>query len=290
MTQRRTTSIVLALSLWLLSSAAYSQDEPAATEDDSETGQSQTQTQPKAQFSSHNNPSLLAKDLPPEQVLWLEVAGQKVLSLYSPDYSGKARGGVILLPRHDQAITRRNRLYNLQQTLANNRWHTLMLSMPPLPAADDSGAAADTTAQQHIAAAISFLNSKGIYNMVLLGEGSSANRLIAYASQISDKNQLKQIRGLALVNAENNIAGQQINSLLAKLTFPVLDLYFTDGRQASAYAQQRMRASKPLPRGQYQQVRMPRMAFNRQQDENKLSKRIRGWLNKTAAGFSVGVK
>ncbi|MCR8922310.1 alpha/beta hydrolase family protein [Dasania sp. GY-MA-18] len=284
MTQLNAIARLLIVSLWLLSAAAYGQDESvdSAADTNEDTAPAATPAA-RAQFSS-NTPTLLAQDLPQEQVMWLEVAGQKILSLYSPDHSGEARGGVILLPRHEQTITRHNRLFNLQQTLADNRWHALMLTMPPLTT--------DTAeqAQQTIAAAISFFNSKGIYNMVLLGEGSSANRLINYASQISDKTQLKQIRGLALVDAKNQINQQPITALLPKLKFPVLDIYFSGDRQAQLFAQQRLRSTKPLPRGQYQQVRMPRMGLRPQQDEDKLSKRIRGWLNKTAAGFSVGVK
>ena len=225
-------------------------------------------------FSTHSSKQLLAKGLPQDQITWLEVGGKKVLSLYHADYSGKARGGVILLANPNQAVTTSSPLYNLQLTLPDNRWHALTINTP----INSDG--------QLLASAIRFLNDKGIFNMVLLGEGASANLVAEYASKIDDKNLSKQIRGIAILNAYGTGIEQQIG----QLPFPILDIYFDDNPQHRLAARSRQLNSKGLRKGQFQQVRMPRVSYQQRADsEGRLAKRIRGWLDKRAAGFSVGI-
>ena len=232
-------------------------------------------------FSTSNNTQLLAKGLPPEQVQWLNVGDDKALSLYSPDNSGQAKGGVILLPRNDQPINKRSELYNLQQTLSNHHWHALTVSMP-----SSLNKQLEQASLAHIESAISYFNEQGIYNMVILGERSSAEFAAKYIQQLSDPNKKRQIRGLALVNANSSA----LNQTIPGLSLPILDIYFDDGLAIKQAAKQRKYSSQPLARGLYQQVRMPKLSqHSRQQGEDRLSKRVRGWLDKRAAGFSIGV-
>ncbi|MGK0441720.1 MAG: hypothetical protein ACJA0N_001521 [Pseudohongiellaceae bacterium] len=287
---------ILLFILVLACSLAHSQD-PGATKEmakevpvePTEEATDKTATTPPRSkfgnsFSTINDPQLLSKDLPSEQILWLDIAGKKVLSLYSPDHSGRAKGGVILLPRHDQPITIHNRLFNLQQTLADNSWHALTIVMPSFTDAENEA----NLAQQYIDAAIQFLNDKGIYNMVLLGEGINAHRMLQFANQLTTQKKAKQIRGLAIVNPVNSGIKPTIEALIPKLPFSILDIYFDEGLETKRNAKLRLRNSRSMPAKQYQQIRMLRLANN--QKENRLTKRVRGWLDKTAAGFSVGVK
>ena len=257
-----------------LGSQVWAQDQ--TTEADSENANPAAAATPKfgSTFSSQSSHQLLAQGLPQDQVTWLEVSGEKVLSLYNADYSGKARGGVILLANPNQTINTRSLLYNLQLTLPDNRWHALTINTP------------ENSDSQLLQSAIAFFNDKGIFNMVLFAEGSSADLIANFTKQIKGAKESKQIRGIALVNAYGTDIQEQIN----QLPFPVLDIYVEDYAQHIRAAKQRLRNSKGLARQQYQQVRMPRVAsLQRFDNEGRLTKRIRGWLDKRAAGFSVGI-
>lgn len=327
------TLLLSACGLIIPHSLAWAQADEPQTEQPQETSEP-VDALPAASFSTQNKPELLAKELQAEQVTWLSVGEQPVLALYNAEISGDARGGVIVLPRHEHSIGTLTLLNNLQQTLVDNNWHALTVSMPPVkeaakvkntppkkdiatqqegdttaseieatpaPAIEENSATStkkmetpidyEKLAQQHIEAAVLFLNRKGIFNIVILGEGSGANRAISYINNITDPERKKQIRGLAMINAYNSIEGSanNITELVPKLQIPTLDIYFDDSNRFPADAKKRQRSSSSLPRGRYQQLKMPRMLSGWNDKEDRLSKRIRGWLDRSAAGFTIGI-
>lgn len=313
--------------LVLINLPAYGQEPPASDES------VEPAVTKAASFYSGDDIQLLAERLPSNQVTWLNVDQKPVLALFNAEKSGKALGGVIVIPSHEQPLGTFTLLNNLQQTLINNRWHALSVSMPtvednalrtaffnttpanvPEPVTEDTSTAttepADTVptqppppidddiankpdveliAQQTIEAAVRFFNDKGVYNMVILGEGSGGVRALQYLSKLEGKQQLKQIRGIALLNSYNQVDQQHpdINTLITKIKHPILDLYFTSNDRYQRDARLRQAASRALPPGQYQSVKLPYFTPVRQREEDRLSKRIRGWLDKTAAGVSV---
>lgn len=286
-------------------------------------------------YNSQEHSELKPKAFDKNDISWLPLGDTNVFSLYMPENTGKARGGVIILNSHEQGVNHKSPLYNLLKTLNKKHWHALSVSMPKVktdkiissimtlrpttltaeqsdndntePASE--GETTETTepesepteaeqepdyealAQQHINAAVEFYNEKGVYNLVFVAEGSSGLRASYFLSQISSPDLNKQIRGLALVNAYNTLPGTEANieALLLQLKLPILDIYNDDNIRFKRAAQKRAESSRALPKGQYQQIRLAALPALAKQRENRLSKRIRGWLDRTAAGFSVGV-
>ena len=134
-----------------------------------------------------------------------------------------------------------------------------------------------------IDAAIRYFNDQGIYNMAIVSEGSSA----VYAMQYISNNSDQQIRGLAIINARNPFNDTRLIELIAEQSLPLLDIYFGLDYRDQREAQQRKVASRKLASGQYLQIELPRIATRWDNHEGRLSKRVRGWLDRTASGFEV---
>jgi hypothetical protein len=151
-------------------------------------------------------------------------------------------------------------------------------------------------AQQIIAAAIQYFNNDGIFNLVLIGEGISAVHAAHYLANMpavdKKKGGFDQIRAFAMINARNRIDGSELNLAeeLAEIDMPMIDLYFgldyRDGREAKA----RKKVSRGFAKGQYMQLKLPLIDTNWQNEDDWLTKRIRGWLDRRAAGFEVDAR
>lgn len=154
----------------------------------------------------------------------------------------------------------------------------------------DSDAEKENNQRQALAAidaAINYYNAQGVFNVAIISEGASAIYALQYISNISNTEKRKQIRGLALVNARNQFNDTSIIELMAAQQLPILDIYLGLDYRDQREAQQRKVASRQLSPGQYVQVAIPRTATSWDSREDRLSKRVRGWLDRTASGFEV---
>ena len=241
---------------------------------------------PAAALAAASNP--LTKNLPPEEICWLEVEGQPVLGLYRKANHGEAKGGALILPGLNNNPASPGLINSLRHSLSENRWHTLVIAMPQ----GDSEADANQ-AQQHIAAGIQQLNQQGIFNIALVGQGSGATHAMAYVNQLPEPaaGKLQQIRGIAMVNSKNSLPGysQPITDAIKGLIIPALDLYVHNDFRRHRAAKQRLEASRQLPQGLYQQLRLPLSTPYADEREERLSKRVRGWLDRHASGFAVNM-
>ena len=164
---------------------------------------------------------------------------------------------------------------------------TTTTSMPPATPTADHSNTQKRQALAHIDAAIRYYNDQGIFNMVILSEASSTIRALQYIDQLADPQKKKQIRGLAMINARNRNGDDSTIELMVAQDLPLLDIYFNTDYRDQREAQERKVAGRKLAAGQYQQIALPRVATNWQKREDRLSKRIRGWLDRTASGFEV---
>ncbi len=247
------------------------------------------------------------------------------MSLYLEDTSGKARGGVIIVPGMASNPADPEIIDALRQVLARNHWHSLALSMPPLipaaagdtsaatgpesneetageklqqgsaaPSAEQPGATPTTSLdQQAILAAIHFLNQQGVFNLAIIREGTGAISAATYLRNMppadSSRGEFPQLRALVMINARNSIGGKQdqLSALFPSLTVPVIDLYLGNDYRDKREVQQRQKAGQSLAGKQYLQIKMPPVGPNWQDREDRLTKRIRGWLDKRIAGFVI---
>ena len=261
---------LLAALLFVLPAAAQ---EPVPDEAASEP----QQTPPVA--AAGGEESLLDRKAADHEKAWLTVAGNKELAFYLSETTGRAHGGVLLIPGLGGHPNARGMIRLLRQSLADNHWHTLAVDMT---------GTTEETAQQMIIAGIDYLNQQGIFNIAVLGEGMGAAQALHYVSTLSG-DQLQQIRALLMVNADNRISGSANDTLqqLGEIKVPVLDAYTSGDYVLQQRADERKRAARRLMNKNYQQVRLPQPGGTEQTRYLRLSKRIRGWLDNNAAGFMV---
>lgn len=217
--------------------------------------------------------------VPADQRLWLD-DGSKDLAFYIPEKSGKAHGGVLIIPNRGEHPGVLGLINTLRYTLAENHWHTLALNI--------SGQDADAI-QNTIAAGIVSLNGKGVFNIALLGEGEGALHALRYVASLppAKQGEVGQIRALVMINATNNSGGRDdALTKLGSITLPVLDAYYANDLDELKQAQERKRFASPQSE-LYQQARLPYTNTQSSPTENRITKRVRGWLDKNAAGFMV---
>lgn len=210
--------------------------------------------------------------------IWLTGDGKKVAAFYLGESSGKAHGGVLLIPDLNRHPATPGNIDQLRRALAKNHWHTL--------AVDTSHTTAEA-ARQIVASGIDHFKQQGVFNIAILGEGHGAALAANYIANLPPAAQ--PLRALLMINASNSINDGAINNLelLNKIKLPVLDAYHYGIYRQQQAATARRQAIPRQQRPDYQQIRLPRASGNQQHSDNLVSKRIRGWLDNNVAGFMV---
>ncbi|MBL4826899.1 MAG: DUF3530 family protein, partial [Spongiibacteraceae bacterium] len=225
-----------------------------------------------------------------EEKAWLTVVNKPLLALYLSETSGKAHGGVLIAPQVTQYPSSRGIINSLRHTLADHHWHTLTLDLTSTIHSD--GSMDEDRAQKAITAGIKYLNQQGVYNIAILGEGIGAAHALHFVATLPEasknSSEIQQIRALIMINAQNKIPNSTTNTLKAfeKVKLPILDAYSGSDFHSQQQAKQRKNAGRHLNRF-HQQVRLPQTALFQTGYENRITKRIRGWLDKNVAGFMV---
>ncbi len=151
-----------------------------------------------------------------------------------------------------------------------------------------------------LSAAIEFLNQLGQYNIVMVGHASGAIRATRFINSISGNQASdaapsalaimeRPIRALIMVEARNRMdhGGERLVSFLNDTTLPVLDIYYGDHYLDVLEVRQRkkMIINKGITR--YYQVQVLRPSKSDEMSENRLTRRIRGFLNRHAKGVEI---
>jgi hypothetical protein len=155
---------------------------------------------------------------------------------------------------------------------------------------------AEVRASQRIGAALTYLNDQGQFNIVLVGDGMGAARggdfvmaIPPATPQTPDEKPIKPIRAMVIINARNHVPASDID--LPKALFdpeiPTLDIYFGTDVRDPTEAEQRRKFARRQGFEVYQQLRLPEIANNRMLGENRLARRVRGFLSKHAKGAKV---
>ena len=234
--------------------------------------------------------SLFAKTVKDDEKAWLSVDGDKLLALYLSETSGRAHGGVLIIPQAGRRPASHGLINALRHNLSDHHWHTLALDMTSQLAAN--GSIDQDKAQKAIRAGIAHLNKQGIYNIAVLGEGIGALHALRYVSTLqdnSDTSSIQPIRALIMINAQNVIPGTHSDPFDAFTTIklPILDAYSGDDFQAQQRASARKKAARKQHNRQFQQIRLPRTVAFTNAYTNRTTKQIRGWLDRNVAGFMV---
>jgi len=172
-------------------------------------------------------------------------------------------------------------------------------------AAPDSVAAGDRLDQkpanviieQRLESALRFLHDKGQFNIIILGSGVNAITAQKFIDKITPKienpqlqGQLeKPIRALVLVNSWNQLPTMEkpFDQWFSDKDLPVLDLYVKQNARNVHDAKQRKQIAKKKGIKFYRQVAINEISGERSWGENKLSRRVRSFLDKNASGVEV---
>lgn len=167
--------------------------------------------------------------------------------------------------------------------------------IPPKPRVDP-----EQEAMERLRAAIDFLNNKGQYNIIIYAEGTSVIRALKLLPKLgATKTSEGQtgplpIRAMVFLEADNALANTEstFENSLSSPDMPILDLYFPHKGEKIAeiarnQAKQRKAAAKAQGFKTYLQAAIPYPERDLSEEENALSRRIRGFLNKYARGVEL---
>jgi hypothetical protein len=170
-------------------------------------------------------------------------------------------------------------------------------SVAPEPAPPPSPAVpTETRTSARISAAMGYLQSQGQLNIALVGDGTGATRGAAVIRTIAPTPPLrpgakpiKAISAMVIINGRNQLptTPADMAQTLFDTEIPTLDIYFDSDPRNISDARARRQYARQQRYAVYQQVQMPAMAATLLQEENRLSRRVRGFLQKYAQGAEM---
>jgi len=145
-------------------------------------------------------------------------------------------------------------------------------------------------------AGLAFLNEKGQFNIAVVAHGTGALYIKQLANQMpasSGDNAggiTTTIRAVVMVNARNvsHLGTQDITALFAQDDFPTLDVFFDTHIADQIEPKQRLKSAKQAKSQDYYQVRLSPPSTHFHEGENRLTRRVRGFLNRFAKGVEIG--
>lgn len=333
-------AIVGALIIANLSFAQEEQEAANTAEQSTNADQNQTQEAAKAPKPKTlpdieaKKRELLKSQYPPNDLRILNAGSEEFTALWRKDQSGDAFGAVLIIPGDGQTANWPNTIDALRRDLPDNGWGTLSIdlkdrprkSIPKRETANTNAEAGSETSEgavatiessssldqkklaeieslniQRIQAAVNFLNSEGQYNIILIGYGSSAVRVIDYVSTLTSaktnnavaKNAKvkidRPVRALVLINARNTMPEDEVSEFerLIWRDIPVLDVFFGNHYLDQYESDKRHTAAKTNRLSAYIQLKLMVPSTTVFNGENRLSRRIRGFLNKHAKGVEI---
>ncbi len=151
--------------------------------------------------------------------------------------------------------------------------------------------------EKRLEAAIAFLHDKGLFNIIMVGSGSGAIRAHRFINQITPKIDnptlkakfKKPVHALIMINATNQLSDTEepYTEWFNDPSIPVLDIYLKDGYSNESDAKMRKILAKQKRVETYEQVAISSLNSETHWDQNKLSRRIRGFLEKKVAGIEI---
>lgn len=145
--------------------------------------------------------------------------------------------------------------------------------------------------QERVDTGLSQLNNLGQFNLVIIAQGLSANW--AVESLVKRFEQDPELVGYALIIIDakkSNYPEYDLNSNIAKLNIPILDIHTNKSSQILRKVRERRNAITRTQNKRYWQIHLPAIRARLPQKHNMISRRVRGWLNTHAAGEEVDVK
>jgi len=240
----------------------------------------------------------LKSQYPKEDYLSLQANNEPFTALWKKDQSGEALGV-------------------LRNELPQDGWSTLSIDIESrrstLPSKSRNSASPETKKTEdttkddiniaRIESAISFLHEQGQYNIVLAGYGYSTSRILNYASRkdalgmnrtIKSRqraNLKRPVRALILISPFS-YGGERLSTQLNQFPYknmPILDIIFGSHYLDTFDSKERVSAARSSRFKHYVQSKSvePTGSGRLFGQENRLSRRIRGFLDTYAKGVEI---
>ena len=220
-------------------------------------------------------------------VEWLKVGKSKIFSIYTENTTEKATGGAIILhgsgvhPNWDQVVR------PLRSQLPDYGWSTLSLQLPVLnnEAEYKEYIPLFKEVAPRINAGVKYLKAKGIKNIVIVAHSLGSGMAGYYMGKKPDSS----IRALVAVGVSGVMykedSGVGYLNALKKIKVPVLDIFGSnDLPQVLKGEKAKAATARKAGNKNYTQVKIHGANHFFDNKENVLVKRVRGWLEKNAAG------
>lgn len=298
---------------------ALSNQEDTSNNNATEAAQTKTKTRPNPEAERIR---ALKAEYPDKELRKLNAQQGEFTALWRQDRSGKAFGALLIVPTDGQTANWPNTIDVIRTDLPKNGWSTLSIDIEPLsppvvPARDTSATdisiESKTSLQTNIAtkkadpnmgrieAAIGFLHNQGQYNIIMIGYGQSAKRVLEYANDSEaagmkktirakqGKSTQRPIRAIVLLNPQQ-MEAQPIAPLIDSFSYkdmPILDLVIGTHYLDTLDAETRKQVAKDSGYSNYFQLKVLEPSTVVFGQENRLSRRIRGFLNKHAKGVEI---
>ncbi len=233
----------------------------------------------------------LAEDVNATEVLWLEASNEKFLALLTNKTSEKSHGAVIILHGMGGHADWPQMISPIREDLPKYGWITLSIQLPVIAPENQIEDYGKTLGQavERIKAAIQLLQERKFLNIAAIGHSFGAASMLAYL----EKEENPQIFALAAVGLQDYAYVKpsiDLLGLIEKSKISILDIYGSrDFKVVIDQAPDRRLAAKKGNNRQYVQMEIEGADHYFNKLENVLIKRIRGWLDKTAAGVTVKV-
>jgi hypothetical protein len=169
---------------------------------------------------------------------------------------------------------------------------TVANATPPLSAEE-----IEAIAEERLTAAIKFLHDKGQFNIVLMGNGTSAirsHKLMKSITPIIEDARLKKkiekpIRGSIIFNARNKLPSEKniYEDWFFDPEIPILDIYIAYDIRNERDAKARKIMGKRDKAVAYKQIKITEISYEKSWKENQLSRRVRSFLDAYIQGIEV---
>lgn len=233
-----------------------------------------------------------------QQIINLKTRQGTATALYLPQSSGQPQGGLIILHGRAQHPDWHVLIKPLRTRFPKFGWATLSLQLPlhgSQANSKDYVKSMDLSIAR-IDAAITFLHSRKIQNIVIAGYEFGANTAAAYLL----KRPKSRVQALISISLLTHAKPEQLNAnrAMSLLKQPILDVYAMNDRNDILHAVNQRKPLIKQHRNLNSQSRDPKNARYRQLEiegadhsylgyEQYLIKRLRSWLRVFAPGKSI---
>lgn len=222
------------------------------------------------------------------EILWLQAKGRKFLTLYTESEHLKVAGAAIILHPINGHPDQKRLINPLRTYLPQHHWSTLSIQLPVLgiyakeqeyyPLFDD--------AQARIQAAMNYLISAEVKNIVLIGYGMGGLMATYYLKDKGKKKKddktttKKAIVAISLSTPKTDYKQVQIIDFISQIELPFLDIFAEYDIPAVTDSARKRRISAKA-NSTYRQLQIAGEGHLFQHDEGLVVKRVYSWIYRT---------